>query len=73
MEETEFYRSLVDRRVSLRYRGDAYLTGTCRSIDGYLNVIIEDGEYFEAPGTDAVRLVSCFVRGGALRHIEVLE
>lgn len=73
MEETELYKIFIDKKVSLRYRGDAYLVGTCRSIDGYLNVIIEDGEYFEGAETGAMKVSSCFVRGGALRHIEVLE
>ncbi|KAI4290959.1 small nuclear ribonucleoprotein G [Pancytospora philotis] len=73
MEDTEMYRKFVDKKVQLRYCGDAFLVGMCRAVDGYLNVVVEDACFYEKPGAEPVSVASCYVRGGALRHIETVD
>lgn len=73
MDETELYKNFIDKNILIKYHGGAYLTGICRSMDGYLNVTVEKANFFEKRGAGAIRLASCFIRGGALHHIELME
>lgn len=72
-EDAQHYGDIIDKKILIKYYGDARITGVCRSIDGYLNTVLEDADFFENPTAEATKLATCFVRGGSLRHIEILE
>lgn len=72
-DEVQLYKKFIDRKILIKYAGDGYFTGVCRSIDGYLNTVLEGGLFFEGDDAEPISVSTGFVKGGALRHIELLE
>lgn len=70
--ESEIYTRFLDKRVAIRKSDSNCFTGVCRSIDGYLNVILENVEYTEK-NNDPVRLQTCYVTGNLLKHISIIN
>lgn len=67
--DSEFYKNYIDKNIKIILQDEAQCTGVCRSIDGYLNVVLENAE-FDSPSSDNLCLSSCLIRGTGVKHIE---
>lgn len=72
MCRNEMYSRFLDKRVAITKGDSNCFVGMCRSIDGYLNVVLEDAEYAEKT-KDPVNLKTCFVTGNSLKHISIIN
>ncbi|KAG5175218.1 Sm-like protein LSm2 [Tribonema minus] len=67
-----FFKTLVGKEVAVELKNDVSLTGTLHSVDQYLNVKLTgvkvvDEERFPQLGA----LKGCFIRGSAVRYIQI--
>lgn len=75
LEDSKIYilEDFIDQNVEITTEENVF-KGTCRSIDGYLNVILEN-VLFESrkdEGESTLELRTCFVPGTVIKHINIL-
>lgn len=69
METAGFYKNYIDKKVKVVTQEMEVCEGVCRSIDGYLNVVLEDAML----GKGECRMRECLIRGLAVKHIVIIE
>lgn len=62
----------VDRKVKI-YKNDCALEGICRSIDGYLNTILENAVFINKEQKIMANLKTCLVIGSTIKHINIIQ
>lgn len=68
----EILQRFVDKCVEV-CRDDSTLEGVCRSIDGYLNVILENSVFKDKESGEKMHLKTCFVVGSSIKHIRCIN
>lgn len=71
MNDIELYKNFIDKKVIARWQDGTLMKGICRSIDGYLNIVLENVEYADEKESSTINLSNCFVKGSFLTHIEL--
>ncbi|KAI5151682.1 U6 snRNA-associated Sm-like protein LSm2 [Enteropsectra breve] len=71
-EGKAIYSNFIDKKVGITLRNEALICGICRSLDGYLNIVLEGAVYRHVADTEE-SFSSCFVRGMSVMHIEVMK
>lgn len=72
-ENSLLYRTFVDRRVTAQCTNETRIEGICRSMDGYLNMVLEEARIVGSPDTDSPLTVStCLVNGSSVKHVQLL-
>lgn len=66
-ESKDLFISFLNKRVTIHHIDGITFRGTLRSVDGYLNVVLEDAELDNK--IDAVKFEHCFVRGAQVKAI----
>jgi len=69
---TEILQHFIDKEVEV-FREDCTFTGVCRSIDGYLNSVLENVTFKTKETQATVHFKTCFVVGNSIRHISIIN
>lgn len=72
MHGNEIYSRFLDKKVAVKKGESNCFIGICRSIDGYLNIVLEDVKYTEK-AKDSISLKTCFVTGNSLKHVSIIN
>lgn len=67
-----FFKTLVDKEVIVELKNDIALRGTLHSVDQYLNIKLSSVEVTESDKYPYLGCMkNCFVRGSAVRYIQL--
>lgn len=72
MLNAEILEDFIDKRIRI-VREDSIFEGECRSMDGYLNTILENAMFKNKENGTSVSLKTCFVIGSSVKHISILK
>ncbi|KAL1929581.1 hypothetical protein VTP01DRAFT_1719 [Rhizomucor pusillus] len=67
-----FFKTLVDKTVTVELKNDLAITGTLKSVDQYLNIkldnisVVDEERY---PHMASVK--DCFIRGSVVRYVQL--
>ncbi len=70
MDDIELYKTFIDKKVIAKWQDGTLMYGICKSIDGYLNMVLENARYFEEKENSEIEFSNCFLKGSFLTHIE---
>ncbi|ELA41081.1 uncharacterized protein VICG_01874 [Vittaforma corneae ATCC 50505] len=62
----------IDKRITM-VREDSIFEGECRSMDGYLNTVLENATFKNKENGASMSLKTCFVIGNSVKHISILK
>lgn len=71
MEGAHLYREFLGKKVLVKSANGSICSGICRSVDGYLNIVLEDVSY--SGNEDSLALKTCFIKGSGILHLELIE
>lgn len=86
LTNTQVLSEFVDKNVRV-YRDDSHIEGICRSLDGYLNCVLENAVFLEREQIDqklstptgeasaqtCLKLKTAFISGSSVKHISILN
>lgn len=67
-----FFKTLVGKEVAVEMKNDVVLIGTLISVDQYLNAKLKNVKVVNAEKHPQLACMkSCFIRGSAIRYIQI--
>lgn len=66
------FSAFIDKEVKV-LKDESVIQGICRSIDGYLNTILENAIYTRKLDGKTIKMKSCFVTGGSVKNISSIN
>lgn len=75
-EDKSIFSEFIDKLVSVKTENCSF-EGICRSIDGYLNAVLENVEFYlqtaEGKEIEKTHLKTCFLAGGSIKHLNIIK
>eukprot|EP01038_Epipyxis_sp_PR26KG_P008634 gene8634-11669_t len=67
-----FFKTLVNKEVAVELKNDVVMTGVLVSVDQYLNVKLRNVSVIDPiRHPQLASMKSCFIRGSAVRYIQI--